>query len=695
MRSPGNAWRRVLVGSCVVVASLWWSGIAAATPPATPQIIEPSSDGQVLNPADVHMEITGFSDPDGDQHACSDWQIWVASPAEVVWEADCATETEKIHIHLGDGHFVNSHAGQSALDFGTDYELRVRTRDDAGELSPWASRPFQTSAAGPSGEPGPLPWAVKRPNFKIEIAATGFQLPVNVATTPPIVEEAGGPIAYVAELYGTIKAVTRDGSVSDYASGLLNFDPTGVFPGSGEMGLTGLVVDPASGDVFAAMVYEDTSWPTDPKPHYAKVVRFHSHDGGLVAGGQETVLDMAGDRQGASRQISNLSIGPDGYLYVHNGDGGVLSSAQNLDDWRGKILRMTLGGEPVPTNPFYDPGDGIGARDYVYAYGFRNPFGGAWRAANGSHYEVENGPAVDRLARVDPGVNYCWVADPADPLCAWTTRDDIMRHYALYAWEPAHAPVNIAFVQRETANGSGFPETMMDHAFVTESGSTYAAGPQARGKRIVEFSPGQEGELAAEPSVLAEYTGSGRATAAGLAAGSDGLYFTDLYKDEGASSAIERGANLLRVRYVAPRDDGLVTDLQPRAGTPLGSGSEIGSHPPRSTGGRGLAVVARVVKVREGETLLRIRCAGNHRCHGTIALVAQRLLLDRRGIRNVRAIIGRGRFSIAPQRKSTVRIGLSPRGGQLLQRAGKHGLRVRIEGSGVKTRALTLRSGQW
>jgi hypothetical protein len=42
----------------------------------------------------------------------------------------------------------------------------------------------------------------------------------------------------------------------------------------------------------------------------------------------------------------------------------------------------------------------------------------------------------------------------------------------------------------------------------------------------------------------------GKATAAGLAAGPDGLYFTDLYKDRDFVSPIDRGANLLRVRYV-------------------------------------------------------------------------------------------------------------------------------------------------
>jgi len=63
----------------------------------------------------------------------------------------------------------------------------------------------------------------------------------------------------------------------------------------------------------------------------------------------------------------------------------------------------------------------------------------------------------------------------------------------------------------------------MDHAFVTESGPTYATGPQELGKRIVEFDPQPGGEMGGHPHGLVEYTGTGKATAVGLAAGPDGL----------------------------------------------------------------------------------------------------------------------------------------------------------------------------
>ncbi|HLM27171.1 MAG TPA: PQQ-dependent sugar dehydrogenase [Thermoleophilaceae bacterium] len=304
---------------------------------------------------------------------------------------------------------------------------------------------------------------------------------------------------YVSELYGKLKVVRRHGTVSDYATGLLNFNPTGNFPGSGEQGVTGIAVDPASGDVFASKVYEDTASSSDPKPHYAKVVRFHSDDGEKTAASQTTILDMHGEPQGYSHQISNLTVGPDGLLCVHNGDGFNPAIAQNLGSFGGKVLRMSLGGNAAPDNPFYDTSDGISARDYVFASGFRNPFGGAWRSQDGAHYVVENGPSTDRFAQVVAARDFGWDGSNAT-----------MSNFALYNWSPPHAPVNIAFVEPQTSVGS-FPSDKMGHAFVTESGPTWASGPQELGKRIVELAPrGGRSFTGTKPEEVVEYTGRAR-----------------------------------------------------------------------------------------------------------------------------------------------------------------------------------------
>src|SRR5262245_39976028 len=119
--------------------------------PSTPIITEPLEDGQTVHPADVHMATASFSDPDAsDVHLCSDWEIRTNSTDERVWAAICIGGVEKIHIHLGDGTFENSHTGRQVLFFDTDYRLRVRHRDSSSdpdtEWSDWAERLFLTSS---------------------------------------------------------------------------------------------------------------------------------------------------------------------------------------------------------------------------------------------------------------------------------------------------------------------------------------------------------------------------------------------------------------------------------------------------------------------------------------------------------------------------------------------------------------------
>ncbi|GEM_PF-637012 len=386
----------------------------------------------------------------------------------------------------------------------------------------------------------PVPWST-RPGYRVEVVATGFQLPVNIAFVPAPSTDPNAPLYYVAELYGTIKVVRNNGIISDYATNLLNFNPTGNFPGSGEQGLAGLCVDPTNGDLFATLVVSSVPG-VENAPHHPRVVRFTSNDGGISATTQVTIRDMVGETVGQSHQISNISLGADGFLYVHVGDGFDAARAQDLNSYRGKILRMTKSGASILTNPFYN-GAPITARDYVFSLGVRNPFGGAWRLSDNAHYFVENGPSVDRFARMVIGRNY-----------GYDGSDQSMTNFALYNWNPSTAPVNIAFVQAGVFGGSGFPADRLDFAYVTQSGGTWASGPQTNAKCITEWQINATGGLVAGPSIITRYNGTGKASAVAIAAGPDGLYFSDFYRDDDFQNPIARGSNILRLRYVGELD---------------------------------------------------------------------------------------------------------------------------------------------
>ena len=512
-------------------------GVQAPNPP---NITEPSRDGLTVNPADVHMETGPFSDPrPGATHAATEWEIYdTAKPAERVWSFRGTNGGDLVHVHLGDGQFEGSHKGRDSMIPETDYRLRVRFENNFGELSTWSQRDFRTAAII-IGNPDAR-WAVRQAGYRVEVVATDFRLPVNMAFVPNPGPKPDDPLYYVTELYGTIKVVSNNGTVSDFATNLLNFNPTGQFPGSGEQGLTGIAVDPDTGDVYASMVYSLRPFD-DASPHYGKVSRFTSADGGRTAATQQDIFlaSGAGEEQGQSHQISNVTLGPDRKLYVHNGEGFDASRALNFNRYGGKILRMNLDGTPVPTNPFYQNATRQPI-NYIWAYGLRNPFGGAWRATYGDHFQAENGPgAFDRFARVQAGMSFSWTGD-----------ERTMTANAAYNWQRPTAPVNVAFVEPQVFGGSGFPAEKFASAFVTESGPTYGQGPQQYGKKITEFQLDENGRVVVGPTPLIEYVGTGRATATALAAGPDGLYFADLYRDDGVGGPTARGANVYRIQYV-------------------------------------------------------------------------------------------------------------------------------------------------
>jgi len=388
----------------------------------------------------------------------------------------------------------------------------------------------------------PVPWIALQKGYVVEPVAGGFQLPVSIAFVAHPGLDPDSPLFYVGEQYGAIKVVTRDGTTSDYETGLLDFTPSGRIPGDGEEGLAALVVEPTTGDLFATTLAVSVANPPDPIP---TVVRLSSTDGGRTSSSLSVVFQAEAPMVGP-HQVSNVSIGPDGFLYVHVGDSFNESDAQDLDSVYGKILRMNLDGTPANTNPFFNDADGIGPRDFVFASGLRNPFGGAWRAADQSLYELESGPDVDRLAKVVAGRDYGWSGGIGGDLQ--------MQNFAVYNWTPYVEPLNLAFIQEQTFAGSGFPTKQWGHAFVTESGPTWATGTNMSGKRISELTLGDEEDILRGPIPFVAYNGSGKATVAAVAAGVDGLYFSDLYKDTNTVSPTDVGANVFRVRFVGAVD---------------------------------------------------------------------------------------------------------------------------------------------
>jgi glucose/arabinose dehydrogenase len=242
--------------------------------------------------------------------------------------------------------------------------------------------------------------------------------------------------------------------------------------------------------------------------------------GRLRAEGAETVIDNIPSVL-AAHQIQAVTFGFDEKLYVNTGDGLTTpETAQRDGDPRGKVLRLNLDGSIPSNNP--DPASP------VYAKGFRNPFGAAWRKSDRSLYISDNGPrSDDRIARVVPGGNYGWSPD--------------MRKNSLFWWNFTQAPTALDFMQE-----GQFPGEFDDELFVALAGPARYRSPSMKGKSIVKMRLNEDGTGIRSYDDFLTYIGQGLAMPVGLAFGQGGMYFTDLH-GEGDIYGQTPGGNVFRV----------------------------------------------------------------------------------------------------------------------------------------------------
>lgn len=230
--------------------------------------------------------------------------------------------------------------------------------------------------------------------------ASGFDFPVDATVAP------GDDRLYVVEKEGTIRILDGDRILS---TPFLDITDK-VTAAEAEQGLVGLAFHPDYAENGRAFVYYTRpDWST-------ALVEYH------VSADSPDRLDPASarvvftlDQPHPAHNGAQLTFGPDGYLYVSLGDGGVTfqANARNPHTWYGTVLRLDIdGGIPYaipPDNPFVDGTDGA---PEVWAYGFRNP----WRVTIDPVEQVmyvadvgfEGWEEVDVIALDDPGHDYGW-----------------------------------------------------------------------------------------------------------------------------------------------------------------------------------------------------------------------------------------------------------------------------------------------
>jgi hypothetical protein len=375
-------------------------------------------------------------------------------------------------------------------------------------------------------------WEVAE-GFALDIDTEGYRFPTSVAFVPRPGSAPKDPLYFVSELRGALKVVTNDRSVHVFAKDFFRLQLPYELPNMrAEIGIGAVCLDPEHGYVFASFAYQD-----DQGRLHNDIIRFETKPGSFALEPSDSVrfTDIFDEFPSSrSHQIGHMVI-RDGTLFVAVGDALQSSAGRDLDSVLGKVLRMTLDGQPVRDNPFYSGSRPPRPRDYVWAYGLRNPFGLV--AANGRLYTAENGPSVDRFLRIDRGVDHGY--DGSD----WS-----MGTNALAVFAPAVGPAQTAWVPESY---DALPPEHRDAFYVTFGGSVLTPpGPGLRGERSVvklAYDPAADRPKRTAEPVL-RYRGERLQMPVGIATGPDGLYVALLFDVRGDSSAI------LRLSYDRSRD---------------------------------------------------------------------------------------------------------------------------------------------
>lgn len=370
-------------------------------------------------------------------------------------------------------------------------------------------------------------WALEK-GFNISIDTEGYHFPSAIAFVPDPGKDPKDPLYFVLELRGKIKVVTNDRSVYTFAEDFFKFTPPEELPAfSGENGLAGICLDPENGYVFVTFAYQDKDMILRNN-----VVRFDSEPGifSLKPASMTAYTDIF-SREGSSH---SHQIGPcqvsDGALYVAVGDGFDFRSSehnykrsQSTDSVLGKILRMSLDGKPLKSNPFYVDDVVTKARNYVWAVGFRNPFG--LKIVDGRVFVADNGPSVDRVVEAHAGGNYLW--DGTDTSFATNS---------LVVFVPGAGITQLDYLSTDETI---FPEPYAGRFYVSQCGDPDKDPNTSSGRDIAMFDYSfEKGKVVSSPAIFLKYTGTEFQTLAGLAIGPDGLYIVPILPLSDGRSAV-------------------------------------------------------------------------------------------------------------------------------------------------------------
>lgn len=381
-----------------------------------------------------------------------------------------------------------------------------------------------TSLVAIAAAQAPLTEYAVHPGYALEVDAEGFLLPTAIAFVPRPGDAPDAPLYFVAELHGSVKVVTVDRSVHTFAQVPAARGQKADLEGSSQSGLAGLCLDAERGYVFATYTEADAGGVLRNR-----IVRFTSTPGtlGLRATATDAIDAALLPFQSApAHQIGTCAV-KDGQLFVGVGDGGNFTASADVGTLLGKVLCMDENGLPCPSNPFFDatlaPAAGpYPPEAYVYAYGFRNPFGLVW--VGDRLYAAENGIDLDRFLTVREGEDHQWRGTDQ----SLTVRADLV-------FVPVISPVQTTYLPTDSA----FLDPDWDDMFVSA-----VFGGKRSNAGVIGYQDRDDEHPPTLPRYLLEHVGEpGTQHFSALALGPDGVYTAPMVPGATGSSPV------LRIRH--------------------------------------------------------------------------------------------------------------------------------------------------
>ena len=248
------------------------------------------------------------------------------------------------------------------------------------------------------------------PEIELQLLVSGLDQPVVMTHA-----NDGSGRLFIVEQDGAIRI--WDGSQL-LATPFLDIDPQ--VTSGGERGLLGLAFHPDYANNGWFFVYYSGPDPeSDPGVDHNTVVSRFS-----VQGGNPNQADPASETEifryeqpWSNHNGGQIAFGPDGFLYIGLGDGGLggdtLNSGQRVDTLLGKILRMNVDGDLPYEIPADNPFVGEAGLDEIWAFGLRNPWRFSFDRTSGDLFIGDVGQNAWEEIDYQPasssgGENYGW-----------------------------------------------------------------------------------------------------------------------------------------------------------------------------------------------------------------------------------------------------------------------------------------------